>query len=93
MSLGKKALTHFIRFHKGTVNIALHIVGFAGVFYSIQILNWLLFAFSLMVVESGHVYNHFAGIKSYESSRQINFWRVTTFLILVAVFYLISKLV
>ena len=62
----KKAIHHFIHFHKGTVNIVLHILGFAGIFYSIIESDWLLFALSFIVVEAGHVYNHIAGIKKYD---------------------------
>ncbi len=43
----KKAVNHFIDFHKGTINIILHVIGFIGIFYSIYILNWILFAFPL----------------------------------------------
>ena len=88
----KKAINHFIEFHKGSVNIALHIVGFAGLFYSIYKLNWLLFAVFLIVVEIGHVYNHIAGIKKYDLRLTITIWRILIFIVVVALFYFTSKL-
>ncbi len=42
----KKAINHFLNFHKGAVNIILHVIGIVGFFYSIYKLNWLLFAVS-----------------------------------------------
>ena len=87
----RDAINHFLDFHKGTVNIILHIIGFAGIFYSIYKLDWLLFALSFIVVEIGHVYNHFIGIKKYDLRARVIFWRLFIFLSLVAAFYFIAK--
>ena len=89
----KKAINHFLDFHKGLVNIILHIIGFAGLFYSIYILNWILFAVFLLVVEIGHVYNHITGIKRYDFRLNVIFWRVVIFIAVVAAFYFTSKLI
>ena len=88
----KKAINHFIGFHKGSVNIILHIVGFTGLFYSIYKLNWILFALFLLVVEIGHVYNHIFGIKKYDFRLKVTIWRILIFVIVVALFYFASKL-
>ena len=87
----RKALNHFIDFHKGVVNIILHVVGFAGFFYSIYLLDWLLFAVSFIIVESGHLFNHFTGIKKYEDNWRINLWRLAIFIAVVSAFYVISR--
>jgi len=88
----KKAINHFMEFHKGSVNILLHTVGFAGLFYSVYNLNWLLFAGFLIVVEIGHVYNHIAGIKKYDFRLTVTIWRLLIFIAVVALFYFTSKL-
>ena len=88
----KKAINHFIEFHRGGVNITLHIIGFAGLFYSIYKLDWLLFAVFLIVVEIGHIYNHIAGIKKYDFRLTVTIWRILIFVAVVALFYFASKL-
>ncbi len=87
----KKAVNHFIDFHKGTINIILHVIGFIGIFYSIYILNWILFAFSFIVVEIGHIYNHLKGLKKYDFRLHVIFWRLLVFLVIVTVFYFVSS--
>lgn len=87
----RNAINHFLDFHKGTVNIILHLIGFAGIFYSIYKLDWLLFALSFIVVEIGHVYNHYTGIKKYDVRPMVIFWRLIIFLSVVALFYFITK--
>ena len=89
----KKATDHFLEFHKGIVNIACHIIGFAVLFYSLYKLNWFLFAISLLLLETGHVYNHFAGIKAYDLSPKVNAWRIILFLLLVGSFFLITLII
>ncbi|MDO8594333.1 MAG: hypothetical protein Q7R93_02350 [bacterium] len=91
MNATKKALNFFDDFHQGTVNRIAHVIGFAGLFYSVYKLNWKLFALFLIIVEGGHVYNHFAGIKPYDFRPKITFWRVFIFLAVVAAFYLFSE--
>jgi ABC-type multidrug transport system permease subunit len=88
----KGAIKHFIDFHKGAVNIILHIIGFAGIFYSIYKLDWLLFVVSFVVVEIGHIYNHFAGIKKYDFRFKVILWRLLIFLTVIAAFYFITKI-
>ena len=88
----KKAINHFLDFHSGYVNIILHIVGFAGFFYSVYKLDWILFSVFLIVVEIGHIYNHIAGIKKYDFRLKVNFWRILVFIAVVAIFYFTSKL-
>jgi len=85
----KKAIDHFLAFHKGVVNIILHVIGFAGIFYSIYLSNWILFAVSFVVVEIGHVYNHVTGIQKYDFRLPVIFWRLLIFLAIVAAFYFI----
>ena len=80
---------HFTKFHKGTVNIVLHVVGFLGIFYSIFRLNCELFALSLIVLELGHVYNHVVGIEKYDTRPKVLLWRAVIFLALVVGLYLI----
>ena len=86
-----KGLKHFLDFHKGYVNIVLHIIGFAGLFYSIYKVNWILFLFFVIILESGHIYNHISGIKRYDMRLHVIFTRAIVFLILVLVLYFISK--
>ncbi len=88
----KKAVTHFIDFHQGGVNIATHAIGFCLLFYSIYVLDWRLFALSILVLESGHVYNHLIGLRPYNFKLSILLWRGFLFMILVATFYLVTWL-
>jgi len=87
----KKALYFFNEFHQGAVNRIAHIIGFAGLFYSIYELDWKLFAVFLIILEGGHVYNHFAGLKPYDFRPKVTFWRVFIFLAVVGVFYSVSE--
>ena len=87
----KRAINHFLEFHKGVVNIILHVIGFAGIFYSIYKLDWVLFTISFIIVEAGHIYNHIAGIQKYESNLRVNLWRLIIFLSFITAFYFISK--
>ena len=89
--LTRKALNHFFEFHRGIVNITLHIIGFAGIFYSLYKLDWLLFAVFLVIVEAGHIYNHIVGIKKYDLRPGVLFWRVLIFLAVVLSFYLLAR--
>lgn len=89
----KKATQHFFDFHSGTVNIILHVVGFAGLFYSIYVLNWVLFAIFLVVVEIGHVYNHVVGIKPYDFRPRVLFWRVFIFILVILLFYFLTLVI
>jgi hypothetical protein len=88
----KKAIQHFLEFHKGNVNIILHVIGFVGIFYSIWKLNWIMFAVSFVVVEAGHVYNHFVGLKKYDFRAEVIFWRILVFVLLLLSFYLLIQL-
>ena len=90
--LTRKTLNHFIDFHRGGVNIVLHIIGFAGIFYSIYKLNWLLFTVFLVLVEAGHIYNHIVGVKKYDLRPIVLLWRLIIFLMVVAAFYFLSQL-
>ncbi len=87
----KDAINHFIHFHKGVVNIILHTIGFIGLFYSIYTFDWILFSIFLVVIESGHVYNHFAGIEPYDLRPKVLFWRVAIFVVVIVAFFLISR--
>ena len=89
----QKAINHFVEFHKGWINILLHILGFAGIFYSVYRLSWLMFAVSFVVLESGHWYNHFIGKQKYESNLKVNAWRLVIFILAVIAMYWISRLV
>ena len=84
-------INHFIHFHKGVVNILLHIVGFAGIFYSIFKLDWKMFAVFLVIVEVGHFYNHITGIEDYDMGPKVLFWRVAIFLLLITTLYLVRN--
>ena len=88
----RKAVSHFLDFHQGTVNIIVHIIGFVILFSSIYILDWKTFALSIIVLESGHLYNHFRGIRPYNFRIGVLLWRTFLFALLVALFYLISLL-
>lgn len=87
----KNILKHFTAFHKGPVNIVLHTVGFAGLFYSIYELNWMLLAIFLIILEIGHVYNHVTGTEPYDFRPKVIFWRVTIFIAVVVIFFLASR--
>jgi hypothetical protein len=89
----QKAINHFVEFHKGWINILLHILGFVGIFYSVYRLSWLMFAVSFVVLESGHWYNHFVGKQKYESNLKVNAWRLVIFVTTVIAMYWISRLV
>ncbi len=86
----KNALKFFLNFHKGKVNIFMHVIGFLGLFYSIYKLNWLLFAIFFIVIESGHAYNHFVKIEPYDLRPKVIFWRVFIFIAFVVGFYLLT---
>ncbi|MEI2696165.1 MAG: hypothetical protein V9E90_13935 [Saprospiraceae bacterium] len=50
----------FTDFHKGTVNIILHIISFAVMFYGLAIKDTLLLILGIAVIdELGHLYNYF----------------------------------
>lgn len=50
----------FTDFHKGTVNIVLHIISFSVMFYGLAVKNTLLVILGLAVInELGHIYNYF----------------------------------
>ncbi len=49
----------FTDFHKGTVNIILHIISFAVMFYGLAIKDMLLVILGIAVIdELGHIYNY-----------------------------------
>ena len=49
----------FTDFHKGTVNIILHIISFAVMFYGFAVKDTLLVILGLAVIdELGHIYNY-----------------------------------
>lgn len=89
----KYAVKHFLEFHKGTLNIILHVIGFVGIFYSVYKLDWMIFGLSFIVLEIGHVYNHFIGIKKYDLRLRVICIRLLFFAILVGVFYGINFIV
>lgn len=50
----------FTDFHKGTVNISLHLISFAVLFYGLAVKNTFLVILGLAVIdELGHIYNYF----------------------------------
>ena len=50
----------FTDFHKGTVNIILHIISFAVMFYGLAVKDTLLVILGITVIdEFGHLYNYF----------------------------------
>ncbi len=50
----------FTDFHKGTVNIILHVVSFTVMFYGLVIKDTLLVILGVAVIdELGHLYNYF----------------------------------
>jgi len=50
----------FTDFHKGTVNIVLHVISFAVMFYGLAVTDTLLVILGLAVIdELGHLYNYF----------------------------------
>jgi hypothetical protein len=87
----KPAVKHFKTFHKGWINIIAHIIGFGLTIYSVIRADWLLFAISIIILESGHFYNHFAGIKKYDFRPRIIIWRIIVFAIVVILFYILAK--
>ena len=56
----------FVHFHQGVVNILLHAIGFFVCFYALWQQDILLFALGVVMLESGHIYNHFAGLQKYD---------------------------
>ena len=49
----------FTDFHKGAVNITLHIISFSVMFYGLATKNTLLFVLGIGVInELGHIYNY-----------------------------------
>jgi len=50
----------FTDFHKGTVNIILHVISFAVMFYGLAVRDTFLVILGLAVIdEFGHLYNYF----------------------------------
>ena len=88
-----QAKNFFLNFHKGKVIIVLHVIGFVLVFVSVYMLDYILFALSLIVLESGHVYNHIRKIKPYDFRPRTLFWRIVSFAALVLVFYFATLLI
>lgn len=87
----RKALQFFFHFHRGTVNITLHVLGFALLIYAVFMMDWILFSVSLILIESGHIYNHIAKIEPYDFRPHVCFWRVTIFCGFVFLVYYISR--
>ena len=87
----KQAFNFFDEFHQGAVNRVAHVIGFAGLFYSVYKLDWKLFALFLIIWEGDLSYNHFADVKVYDVRPKVALWRVFTFPAVVAGFYLISE--
>ena len=85
-------VNYFLDFHKGTINIILHILGLGGLLYSIHEQKLTIFIAALIILESGHLYNHFTGIKKYNLRWSILFWRVVVFILFVTLTYTIMKL-
>ena len=85
------ALNFFLKFHQGTVNRALHIVGFSGIIYAVAKLDWKIFLVSLVVVELGHIYNNFKNVEKYDFRFKTIFWRIFFFGIFCLLIYLASK--
>ena len=90
LNIFKRAIYYFLGFHKGAVNIVLHVIGFVGMFYSISKLDLVLFTIFLVMLESGHAYNHFAKIKSYDFRPHVLFWRLFIFILVVFLFYILT---
>ena len=89
----QSGILFFIHFHKGAVNIVLHIAGFLLLFYSLFIVDWKLFATSIIIIEVGHVYNHIAKIEPYDFRPKVCFWRVIIFLLLVIGVYALGQII
>lgn len=50
----------FTDFHKGTINIVLHIISFTVMFYGLVVTDALLVFLGVAVIdEIGHIYNYF----------------------------------
>jgi len=65
-------------------------IGIIMVFTGIYLLDLKIFAASLVILESGHIYNHVRKIKSYDFRLKTIFWRITSFILLVIIFYIIT---
>lgn len=87
----QSALIFFRRFHRGRVNTALHLIGFAGVFASLWMLDWRGFAAALLILESGHIYNHLRGIEIYDLRLKILMLRLAFFLLFVGLVVLLTR--
>jgi len=85
-----RAGRHFLDFHRGALNIACHIAGLTGLFFSIYGTNWLLLTASVLILEAGHLYNHLAGIRKYDFRLRLAVWRMIEFLVLITFLYFIS---
>jgi|SRR3989344_5217420 len=54
----------FTDFHRGTINIILHIISFTVMFYGLAVKNTFLVIIGLVVIdEFGHLYNYFVRFK------------------------------
>ena len=50
----------FTDFHRGTINIILHVISFAVLFYGLAVKDTLLVILGLAVIdELGHIYNYY----------------------------------
>lgn len=88
-----QALRFFFRFHQGVVNIVLHVLGFIVCGYSIWQLDLKVFIASLLILESGHIYNHVTGIQQYDLRPKVFFWRALIFGLLVCAFYFFKNII
>lgn len=87
----KNEIRDLIDWHVGTVNIAMHIAGSAGLYRSVRRKDWRLFAASVLTLELGHVYNYVTGLRPYDVRPRILAGRAAAFTGLVAGMYLISR--
>jgi hypothetical protein len=84
-------INFFLRLHKGRLNIFLHLLGFAGVIFSLWRLDWGGFAASFLVLEFGHLYNHVRDIEVYDFRPRVLALRLFFFLLFTFAVYGISR--
>lgn len=58
----------FLKFHKGVLNILIHVIGILLAIYGVWISSWPLIVVAPIVMEFGHLYNHLRKIEPYPIS-------------------------
>jgi hypothetical protein len=86
----RRHFTFFEEYHRGTVNILLHDIGFALWGIGVGSHNWIIIIVSPFIFESGHLYNYITGKKTKYDKKMIPI-QLITWILFVALAFILTK--